>query len=323
MKLRDAGEFGAIARIARRAAAGRASRGAVRLGIGDDAAVLRLRHGEDLVASVDASVEDVHFRRARTGAELVGRRALVAAASDLAAMGARPVAFLFALGAPPALPLRWLDACVAGMVAEARALALPLAGGNVTRGRKVSLTITVLGAVRRDHALRRDRARAGDRLFVTGALGAAALDLVRSERLGRPRRHRPAARIEAGLRLARIPAVGACIDVSDGLVADLAHVLHASRVDVELDRARLPVPRGFAASCRRLGLDPLDVAATGGEDFELLFTLRPGGLSEAALARRLGVPVREIGRIVARRRGSLARAGRRHPASRAGGFRHF
>lgn len=314
VKLRDVGEFGLIARVARRVARTRPHPAGVVLGMGDDAAILRPRRGEDVVVTTDAVVENVHFRWRTTPPRLVGARALVAAASDLGAMGARPLAVLASLVAPPRLALATLEGCLDGLVSEAARHGLPLVGGNVARGPVTSLTLTVLGAVTRGRALRRDRARPGDRLFVTGALGAAALDLARCEQRGAKARYRPAPRIEAGRALARLASVGACIDVSDGLLADLGHVLKASSVGAELDPDRVPVPPGFARACARLGQDPRRLALSGGEDYELLFTLRAGGPSAAALARRLGLPVSEIGRIV---------RGRGLRGLRQQGFTHF
>jgi thiamine-monophosphate kinase len=310
VRLSELGEFGLIDRIARRTPRGHG----VVLGIGDDAAVLRLRRGEDLVLSTDSLVEGVHFRLATQSARSIGRRALAVNLSDLAAMGARPVAFTAALVAPPDLEVRWLDGLVAGLLAEAARFACPLVGGNLSRGRELSIAIAVTGALGRGRALTRAAARAGDRVFVTGTLGGSALELARAERgLGRVRRV-PLPRLAAGRALARLPSAGACIDVSDGLEADLGHLLDASGVDAEIDAARVPRPRGFDAACRRLSLDPERLVLAGGEDYELLFTVRPGGPPAARLAARLRVPVAQIGRIVPRR-------GRRRAAS--GGFRHF
>jgi thiamine-monophosphate kinase len=128
----------------------------------------------------------------------------------------------------------------------------------------------------------------------------------------------PRPRIEAGRALARLPRVGGCIDVSDGLGADLGHLLAAASggpLAAELEQARIPVPRGFKAACRRAGLDPERVALQGGEDYELLFTLRPAAPVARELTRRLGVPVTEIGRVTRRQRG--------RQASAAPGWRHF
>jgi len=314
VRLRDLGEFGVIRRIERAAARAWPRAPGVVVGIGDDAAVLRPRRGEDVVVTTDALVEGVHFRFETQSPLAIGRRALVANLSDLAAMGARPLGCLLALAAPPRLPVRTLDALVAGILREGRAHGCPLVGGNVARAREVSLTITAVGAVARGRALRRTGARARDRILVTGTLGGAALEVARAER-GRGRvRGVPAPRLAAGRALARLRGVGACIDVSDGLEADLAHLLEPAGLAGALDPARLPRPRGFDAACRRLGLDPERLVLGGGEDYELLFTLRPGTPSAARLARRLGVEVTEIGRVLRRPRG-------RTPPPR--GFRHF
>jgi thiamine-monophosphate kinase len=316
VRLRDVGESGLIERIAQ--IAGRGERGGVLVGIGDDAAVLRLRPGEDLVATTDALVEGVHFRFATQGAREIGARALAVNLSDLAALGARPLGALLALAAPAGLSLRSALDLARGLVALGCRHACPLVGGNVSRARETSLTVTALGAVPRGRALLRSAARPGDRILVTGTLGAAALALARAER-GRARiRAVPEPRLRAGRILARTRGVGACIDLSDGLLADLGHVLEASRVGAELEVASLPAARGFGAACRRLGLDAEELLLVGGEDYELLFTVRPGGPRAPALARRLGLAVTEIGAVT--RRGLRLRGARRR---RRAGWRHF
>ncbi len=307
-RLRDLGEFELIARIER--AARGAPRGRVALGIGDDAALLTALAGETWVVSTDARVEDVHFRWATETPRTVGATALAAALSDLAAMGARPRGFTCALAAPGDLPLAAFDGLLRGLLSGARRYGCPLVGGNLTRARETSLVLTVFGGVKRGRALRR-RARVGDRILVTGELGAASLARARAERGGTPVSRIPVARIPQGRALARLATVSGCIDVSDGLVADLAHLLGA-RLRCRVDPGRLPLPRGFEAGCRALGLDPLATALTGGDDYELLFALRPQGPSAATLSRRLGVRVSELGRVERGRRSG----GR-------GGFDHF
>jgi len=320
VQLRDLGEFGLIDRIERAARRVGAPR-SVRIGIGDDAAVLRARLREDVVVSTDAMVEGVHFRWRTESPRTVGRRALVAALSDLAAMGARPLGFLCALAAPPQLPLRTLDGLLAGLLREAQTQATPLVGGNLSGARETSITLTAVGAVARGRALRRSGARPGDRICVTGALGAAALERARAERgLGRVRRV-ASPRLAAGRALARLPQVGACIDVSDGLEADLAHLLERGDLRAELEPAAVPRPPRFAAACARLGLDPDRLALAGGEDYELLFTVRAAGPSAAALTRRLAVPVAEIGRVRrGRPRGGAGRGWRHFGPGRVAGF---
>ncbi len=314
MQLADLGEFGLIRRIERRVARTRPRRASVALGIGDDAALLRLRAGEVVAVSSDAMVEEVHFRRATERPSAVGRRAAVAALSDLAAMGARPLGLCVALQAPAATEVRWLDAWLGGLLATAQQYGAPLVGGNVARARQLSFTLTALGGVATRKALRRDAARPGDTVYVTGVLGRSALDLARVEAGGGWRRHIPQPRLEAGQRLARSRWVGACIDLSDGLISDLGHVLRASRVGATLDPDRVPRPRGFRRHCRALGRDPEALLFGGGEDYELLFTARVGAPGEAELGHRLGVPVSAIGQIT-RRRGVRG--------VRAQGFTHF
>jgi len=298
--LADVGEFGLIDRIERRAR--RVSGRSVRLGIGDDAAVLRPARGFELVVTTDAFVEGVHFRFSTEAAALVGRRALVANLSDLAAMGARPIGFTCALQAPPSLPLDVADGLFTGMLDEARLHAAPLVGGNVSKARETSLVITALGEVEQGRALTRAGLRPGDRLFVTGSLGGAALAVARSERTGRSFRHRPEARVAAGRALVRSRRCSACVDVSDGLAADLRHMLEASGVGAEIDASVVPRARGLAAGAEALGIDPDHLCFAGGEDYELVFGWRPGGRrgpSAAELGRRLGAAVTEVGSVVA------------------------
>ncbi|MCP4040140.1 MAG: thiamine-phosphate kinase [bacterium] len=317
--LGDKGEFDLIARIKKRV--GDVDRPEVVLGIGDDAAILRPRAGEDLVVSTDALVEGVHFRWRNQAPATVGRRALRVNLSDLAAMGARPVGFTLALAAPASLSMSRIDGLLAGLLRDARDYGCPLIGGNVARARETSLVVTVIGAVARGRALRRDAARPGDRLFVTGTLGAGALALARSEKRGATLRRLPEPRLDAGRVLAQMKACCACIDLSDGFEADLAHVLEESGVGAQVDVDRLPTSRGFAAACAREGFDPLQLAVRCGEDYELLFSLRGAqarGNSEARLRARLGVRVTEIGRIV-KGAGIVGLP----PSSRRGGFRHF
>jgi thiamine-monophosphate kinase len=309
--LADVGEAGLIERITRRA--GRAPGRDWVVGIGDDAAILRPRAGEEIVLSTDAVVEDVHFRFGRETPRAIGRRALAVNLSDLAAMGATPVGCLLSLTAPRDLPLAIFDGLIAGVVEEAERHACPLVGGNLSSAASTSLTLTVVGRVRRGRALRRGCVRKGDRLFVTGVLGAGALARRRADRTGARLRHVPVARLEAGQALARMPETAACLDLSDGLSTDLAHLLEGTGLGAEIDAAALPRPRGFARACEKLGLDSLTLLCSGGEDYELLFALREGvgrGARAAStrrvrpsaegLSERLGVPVHEIGRVVAR-----------------------
>jgi thiamine-monophosphate kinase len=269
------------------------------LGVGDDAAVLRPPRGEDLVATTDAVVEGVHFDR-RFRPEDIGWKALAVNLSDLAAMGARPLWALVALGVPRGTSAARLAGVARGLGRCARAAGIAIAGGNVTRAAELSLTITVIGSARPDRILARKGARAGDAVLVSGTLGEAALGLER----GAPpaflrRQRRPAPRLLLGRALAKIATAG--IDLSDGLVQDLGHVCRASKAGAELRLDALPLS---AAYRRRVAgrPDPWAPALTGGEDYELLVTVPPSRVKAAlAAASRAGTPLAEIGLIVARK----------------------
>jgi thiamine-monophosphate kinase len=297
-RLRDVGEFGLIELISRWIGDDTSSR--VVVGPGDDCAVLRPKAGSDLVVSTDSLVEGVHFRWQTQSARLIGRRALVANLSDLAAMGAEPLGCVAALCAPGDLELRLAKGLIQGVLDEARAHGCPLVGGNLASARETSVTITVFGSVARGRALRRHRVRAGDRIFVTGTLGASALAVARAGQTGKAIRSVPVPRLGAARALSRLSGVGGCIDVSDGLVADIAHLLEGSGLGASIDAGLVPRPRGFAEACRALGLDPDLLCLGGGEDYEIVFTLRAAAArkhSAAELTRRLGVPVSEVGQI--------------------------
>ncbi|MFP6654919.1 MAG: thiamine-phosphate kinase [Myxococcota bacterium] len=298
--LADLGEAALIRRIAR--SAGVPSTKIWPKAIGDDAAILRPRKTEDLVLSTDSQVEGVHFRFQRESPRTIGRRALVVNLSDLAAMGAEPVGALLSFAAPAALPLSVFDGIMAGLHHEARRFDCPLVGGNLSNASETSLTVTVIGRVRRGRALRRTGLRSGDRLFVTGVLGAGALARLRADHDGGRLRRVPVPRIEAGLALARLRSIRACIDLSDGLASDLGPLLEPDSLGAEIDPDRLPMPRGFRRACSDLGLDPIELMVGGGEDYELLFGVAGKSLDAdpLRLTERLGVPVSEIGRVVSR-----------------------
>ena len=303
--LADLGEGALIARIAKRARRTPGRDWALR--IGDDAAILRPRAGDELVFSTDAFVEGSHFRFGREPARTIGRRAMVANLSDLAAMGAEPVGALLSLAAPRRGALSDFDGIVAGVLDEAERFACPLVGGNLTHARAWSLDVTVIGRCPRGKALRRSGLRAGDALYVTGTLGGATLARLRADSAGGALRRVALPRIEAGRALARMDRVRTCIDLSDGLATDLAHLLEGTELGADVDVRALPRPRGFDRGCRALGLDPDRVISGGGEDYELLFAFRSGRNASAAtgteartierLAARLEIPITRIGEI--------------------------
>jgi thiamine-monophosphate kinase len=311
--LRDLGEHAWIARLTGRLAAGRADR-RVLVGPGDDAAVIRPGR-RPLVLTTDALVEGVHFRRSWLTPAALGRRAFAVNASDVAAMGARPVAALLALEAPPRLSAADLDALVGGFAAAARRAGATLVGGNLSAGPHLAITVALIGEA--DGAVvTRSGARPGDGVWVTGELGRTGVAIRRLLAGRRGRLPVLPDRIEAGQRLARV--ANAMIDVSDGLLQDLGHVCRASGVAAEVDLHDLPL----SARCRAsLGDDAAAFAASAGEDYELLFTVpRRRAAALARIASGLGCEITRIGRIVRGRPEVHARGARRVGRS---GFDHF
>ncbi len=316
-RLGDLGEHPWIARLLRRLTPRLQDR-RVLLGPGDDAAVVR-PGGHPLVLTIDTLVEGVHFRRDWFRPGALGRRATAVNVSDVAAMGAVPRWILVALEAPATLPVSDADALVAGIVAEGAVHGALLVGGNVTAGRRIAVTIALVGEATGRIATRAG-ARPGDGLWVTGVLGRTGA-AVRARRAGR-RVPLPALprRVVAGRLLARV--AHAMIDVSDGLVQDTGHLCRASGVAAEIAVARLPV----AAACRAmLGSRAGAFAATAGEDYELVIAVPPS--RERLLARlapRLGCRLTRIGRIVRGRPAVrlLDAKGVAIPLGR-GGFDHF
>lgn len=289
-------EFDLIDRIRRRAVA----RDDVALGIGDDAALLRPPPGRELAVATDALNAGVHFP-ADTPPDAIGWKALAVNLSDLAAMGATPAWCTLSLSAP-ALEPAWVEALAEGLLALAARHGVSLVGGDTTRG-PLSLCVTAIGHVAPGRALRRDGARDGDDIWVSGTVGDAAAALQAWERGGpvpevlRERLERPTPRIALGAALAG--RAHAAIDVSDGLLADLGHVLRASGVGAELAIDALPASDALRAAvpapqARRA------LQAGGGDDYELCFTA-PAGVRAGieAAAREAGVAATRIGRIVA------------------------
>jgi thiamine-monophosphate kinase len=289
------GEFELIDRWFRRPA----GREDVRLGVGDDAALLDVPAGATLVATTDTLVEGVHFLT-DAPADSVGHQALAVNLSDLAAMGAEPAWVLLSLSLPE-VDEAWVAAFAAGFQTLASRTGVALVGVDTVRGPLV-VTVTALGYVERAQALTRSGARPGDRLYVSGFLGeaSAGLELLRRDATSRPddpcvRRHRYAEpRIELG-RALRSHATAA-MDVSDGLLGDLAKLCTASRVGAQVELEHLPLSAALLARCPREAAERH--ALNGGDDYELLFTLPPD--REPATFLSAGrVRVTRIGTIVA------------------------
>lgn len=308
----------------------------VALGIGDDCALLRPRRGEELAVTTDLSIAERHFRLDWHPPESVGHRTLARGLSDLAAMGAQPVAAFLSLALPPKLTRNsrhctgptWLDRFLDGFLSLAARHGVALAGGDLAESSLALADIVLTGVVPHGEALLRSGAQVGDRVCVTGSLGGAAAELAllaahprRFARLKRASaeadaRHPhlyPLPRIAQGLALRRRGLATAALDLSDGLSTELAHLAAASGVRIEIDAARIPLGPGAK----------LDDALHGGEDYELLFTV-PAGV---ALPRTVaGVAVTVIGRVLAARRGQpvvLLVEGERRSTLNPRGWEHF
>lgn len=319
------GEFELIARYFRRPVSGNP---AVQLGVGDDCALLAPTPGMQLAISSDMLVEGRHFF-AEADPEALGHKALAVNLSDLAACGARPLAFTLALALPEASEA-WLSAFSRGLFALADMHGCTLIGGDTTKG-PLNICITVFGEVPAGQALLRSSAKIGDDIWVSGTLGDArlALHALQGKRtLGaatlaavRPRLDKPTPRVALGLALRGIAS--AAMDLSDGLVGDLAHILQASNCGAQLEAAalaELPAARAAVPNfAERLGL-----ALSGGDDYELLFTA-PAAQREAVLAAAAatGTPVTRIGRIEAESGLRVVDAQGKQLTGRFAGFDHF
>lgn len=307
-RLRDLGEHAWIARLTRRLPVGRRTL----LGPGDDAAVLRPGR-RPLVVTTDALVEGAHFRIGWETPAALGRRAYRVNLSDVAAMGAVPVAVLVAIEASPDTPATTLDGVMRGLAADAHRTGADVVGGNLARGTHLAITVTLIGEAP-GRVVTRAGARAGDGVWLTGRIGGAGAAVRALLDGGRGRPPVPM-RVDVGHRLARVAS--AMIDVSDGLLQDLGHVARASGVRIDVDVDALPI----AGACRTaFGDDAARFAATSGEDYELVCTVPRR--HEAAVARIRGVT--RIGRVAAGRPDvRLLDAAGAVVASARGGFDHF
>jgi len=274
----------------------------VALGIGDDAAILDVPHGQQLVVSTDMLVAGVHFPE-NTDAVSIGHKSLAVNLSDLAAMGAAPAWYTLNLSLPQA-DTGWLEGFCQGMFALALKHNVALVGGDTTRG-PLTIGIQIMGLVPHGQALQRVGARPGDRIYVTGLLGEAALGLrVTQGQLKLPDEYlanvltqfnRPLPRVLVGLGLRGLAS--ACIDISDGLAADLDHILAANDVGARIHLKRLPVSPAYDAAFEQVGWQE---ALAGGDDYELCFTIPPSQETAFRIASaHFGVPCSYIGDIEA------------------------
>ncbi len=288
--------------------------GILPVGIGDDAAVAVPERGELQVLTTDALVEGVHFDRRFSSPSDIGYKAIAVNASDVAAMGGTPRLALLSLMLPASLPVSELDALVDGVLEMAAVARITLAGGNIARSPgPLIVDVTLVGSVRPRRILTRAGGRPGDWLFLTGTIGAATAGLgwLRANQASRPedpllvecvRRHRrPEPRLRIGALLGRGRAASACMDLSDGLADAVHQVAAASGTGATVEAGALPVHPGASAWFAAAGLDPVDAAVTGGDDYELLFAVsrRSAGRLRHVVEQARGVSITRIGELTA------------------------
>jgi thiamine-monophosphate kinase len=308
----------------------------VALGIGDDAAVFESERGTLNVVTTDSLIEDVHFRRRWTAARDIGHKALATSLSDLAAMGAWPRAALLSLALPAELSLEDFDAIIDGFASLGQVSGATLVGGNITRSPgPLVVDTTAIGAVKRRSIMRRAGGRAGDELYVTGTLGAAAAGLAmltdatdRNELspaasgcLARYERPQPQRR--CGVVVGRSRAARACVDLSDGLADGVRQLAAASGTGAIVDAAAIPIDAGATQWAAGTSQDPLEWALSGGEDYELLFAVSPRKRRAllAAVRRCPGVSITRVGRLTTEAGVWLETGHERRPLG--SGFSHF
>ena len=326
----DVGEHALIARVRDRVPPAPAW---VTIGLGDDAAVTEPERNALEVTTTDALVEGVHFDRAFTPPGAIGHRALAVNLSDLAAMGASPRAALLSLVLPPALLLSDFEAMLDGFMALAAVHGVALIGGNITRSPgPLIVDVTAIGTARRRRVLSRAGARPGDEVWVSGDIGSAAAGL-QSLSAGTREGGRmavceaaflqPQPRVRLGTLLGRNRAASACVDLSDGLADGLHQLADASGVGLEVDAAAVPVSGDARQWFEARGQDAVLAALTGGDDYELLFTVPPRRRRrvETVRGQARGLRLTKIGRVRREPGVVMMRGGMSEPVP--SGYVHF
>ncbi|MGB3398805.1 MAG: thiamine-phosphate kinase [Candidatus Deferrimicrobiaceae bacterium] len=331
----EIGEFSLIDRIGKLLPAARAKD--LLIGIGDDTAVIRMDKRRALLVTCDIQVEGRHFQFDRITPYQLGRRAMAVNVSDIASMGGKPTFALVSLGLPGAFPVASYDRLFEGMRDELQRYGARIVGGNLARTEDVLIVdITLMGENDLSRVMTRSGARVGDRVFVTGRLGASGAGLQALKAFGKnvPARYRhlvachllPTPRVTLGRRISRAGVATAMIDLSDGLAGDLFHICTRSKVGAEIYPDRLPLPERIGEIAARSGKSVIDLALHSGEDYELLFTVPPRipARNIRSLSRDPGVPITEIGKIVGRKDGYclVDSQGTRTPLTPAG-WDHF
>jgi thiamine-monophosphate kinase len=300
------------------------------VGPGDDAAVIEPERGALDVLTTDAQVEGIHFDRRFVPADAIGHRALAVNLSDLAAMGALPRAALLSLALADSMEAASIDEMVDGLLALAALHRVALVGGNVTRSPgPIVVDVTAIGSVRPRRSITRSGARPGDEMYVTGTIGDAAVGL-RALQAEQPAPHRccvrylrPDPRVRVGLLLGRNRAASACVDLSDGLADGLRQLAEASGTGILLEADTLPIADDVRRWHLDRGTDPVIAAVAGGDDYELLFTVRPAHRGRLrAVQRYVGdLSITKIGTVTSDRRVLMRTTRGEQELPR--GFEHF
>jgi len=310
MRLSEVGEFGLIRHLARIIGGRGGDASGVAVGVGDDAAVFEPPAGRVLVATADMLVEEIHFRRDWLSSRALGWKALAVNLSDIAAMGAEPHFALVCIAVDPPTTVEYVEGLYAGMQEIALRFGTRIAGGDTVRSRDgLVLSVTVAGSVEPECLATRAGARPGDVLVVTGTLGDSAAGC--AALLAGPRAadavppavlevHRlPQPRIAEARAAVLTGGVTAMLDISDGLAGDLRHICEESGVGAEVIAARVPISDACRKAAAVLRRDPLDLALTGGEDYELLLAVAPDRVDavRAAITGATGTMTSVIGQI--------------------------
>lgn len=279
-------------------------------GIGDDCAVLKLKGDKYLLLTCDVQVEGAHFFAKKTMPEIVGQRAVSVNISDIAAMGGKPTYCLVSLITPKKLSTDYIEALYRGIKSTCVRSDIQIVGGNISSGRQLAIDIFMMGEVRPGDILTRKGAKPGDKLLVTGSLGgsAAGLEIIknkivmrREDKVSLIEKHlSPVPRLKESEIIAKSRMATSMIDISDGLASDVRHICNQSNVGVVINESQLPIPSGVARVEELLGLKPMSLALSGGEDYELLLTASPDAAEKIIkmVKSKTGTDVNIIGEIM-------------------------
>jgi len=328
MKISCLGEFGLIDKIRKSSAC---SSPAVVVGIGDDAAVIKMAASSVLLATTDMLIEHVHFDLSLTDFPSLGWKSAAVNLSDIAAMGGIPRFCLSSLAIPSGISVEAVKGFYRGFSSLLRAHNTMLVGGDTSSSKSgFVVSVSVLGETKRGMAVYRSGAKYGDSVFVTGTLGdsGAGLEILKSGHRGQragvrnliKKHNRPVPRIEWGRQIALAKCASAMIDISDGLSSDLSHICDASGVGAVLFSDKIPLSTSLLKSATCLEKKPLHYALSGGEDYELLFTVPPSRMNKL---KSLRIPITEIGRITKGNGLFLVNAEGRKALLKPTGYNHF